>query len=512
MTTFVVLAAGRGSRLGRLGDELPKCLAPLDGRAVLSHQFELAPRDARLVVVTGYRAAQVEEYVRLAHPDLDVTFVIDEHWGSGPGASLLAARDVVGDDDLVFTACDTLWERDDALWTTDSESWVGVAPIPAGTPAARWCRIVPGSWKKGGSSINTAEIHDKTPDVAPGSLCWTALARISAEDLDVFWRALADADTIAGEVQLSSGLRAIVDRGEPLWLMHVHWLDVGDEQAYRAALASTGGYDPLKPDQVTYVLPASRRVVKWHVDPRKVAWRAERAKLLGDVVPRIVDPAGTTMTAYDYAEGETLYAWNGNDMTSYVLDWWRERFWPSRLEWHERPSEWRDTTMKFYRDKTFARVMSLDPALRAIALDAVTRVDWEQLVEGVVPGTFHGDLTYANVIVRDDDWNYKFTGIDWREDFADETTWGDLRYDLAKLLSGTVFHWERAGYGDFRRWDDGWFHRGVILEQVSNVFDLDSLEIQQLAALCLLGSSALHAAPMDEILVARGARWLGEVT
>lgn len=512
MTTFVVLAAGRGSRLGRLGDELPKCLLPLEGRAVLSHQFELAPPGAKLVVVTGYRAAQVEEYVRLAHPDLDVTLIVDERWGTGPGTSLLAAREVVGDDDLVFVACDTLWERDDDLWTTDSESWVGVAPIPAGTPAARWCRIVPGSWNEGGI-VNTAEIHDKTPDVAPNSLCWTALARISAEDLDVFWQALTDADTIAGEVQLSSGLQAILDRGEPLWVRSIDWLDVGDEQAYRTALVATTGYDPLKPDQVTYVLPTSRRVVKWHVDRQKIQWRCERAKLLGDVVPTALETLNGTMMGYDYVEGELLYDWNHQDMTYHLLEWWGRMLWPTRERFSERPTGWRETTARFYRDKTFSRVMALDPVLRSVALDAVTRVDWDELVENVVPGTFHGDLTYANVIVRDDDdWNYEFTAIDHREDFAGETTWGDLRYDLAKLLSGTAFHWGRAAYGDFRRWDEGWYHRGIILEQVTGVFRLDALEIQRLAALCLIGSAALHAAPMDEILVTRGARWLGEVT
>jgi dTDP-glucose pyrophosphorylase len=507
VTAFVVLAAGRGSRLGRLGDELPKCLLPLNGRAVISHQFELAPRDARLIVVTGYRAEQVEEYVRLAHPDLDVTFVVDERWGSGPGASLLAARAVVGDDDLVLTACDTLWEPNLDLWVDRGASWVAVAPIPAGTPAARWCRVVPDA-----TYGYVRSIDDKTPDVQPGSFCWTALARVAREHLDVFWTALADADTIVGEVQLSSGLEAVVNAGQPLWTHHVDWLDVGDEQAYRAAVASTSGYDPLKPDQVTYVLPRSGRVVKWNVNPEKIAWRAERAKLLGDTVPTTVDRVGTSMFAYEYELGSTIYQLNADAYVTSLLDWWRENFWSTRDEWHERPHDWRELTMKFYRDKTFSRVMSLDSTLRSIALDAITRVNWEALIENCVPGTFHGDLTYANVIAQSDGQRTRFVGVDWREDFAGETAWGDLRYDLGKLLSGTVFHWGRAAYGDFRRWDDDKFHRDIILEHVAVVFNLDPLEIQRIAALCLIGSAALHAAPMDEILIARGARWLGEVT
>lgn len=522
MTKFVVLAAGRGSRLGRFGDELPKCLLPIDGRAVLSHQFELAPPGADLVVVVGYRADQVEEYVRLAHPDLDVTFVREPNWGRGPGASLLEARDVVGDEHMVFTACDTLWEPDWQLWTGDS-SWLAVAPIPAGTPAARWCRIVPSN--DGNYAIGVA---DKTPHAEPTELAWTAFGCVVRDDLRRFWAGLVDAETRAGEIQLSSGVDAIVNGGYPVQLRHVAWLDVGDEQAYRRAVATVGGYDALKPDQVTYVTPG-RRVVKFHSNPDKVRWRAERAELLGDVVPKLVDPVGTTMVAYDYVPGATAYQVadrQGVHVVQPLLDWWTEHFWTTQQR-DEFPPEMHNVATKFYRDKTFARVMSLDAPLRSVALDAITRVDWNQLVDGCVPGVFHGDLTYANVIVHDDDWNLGFVTIDWREDFAGVTRWGDLRYDLGKLMSGTVMHWERASYGDFRRWDDGPRHRALIEAYVTDhlapslVFRSRSRravtasllrDVQLIAALCLVNSAALHAAPMDEILVARGCRWLEEVT
>jgi dTDP-glucose pyrophosphorylase len=506
VTTLVILAAGRGSRLGRLGDELPKCLLPLHGRAVLSHQFELSPPGARLVVVTGYRADQVEEYVRLAHPDLDVTFVRRDDWSGGPGTSLLAARDEV-EGDLVFTACDTLWDRDDALWDVPDSSWLAVAPLPAGTPAARWCRAVLDA-----HDDYVLQLDDKTPDVAPNSYASTALGYVVTDDLTRFWCGLEDADQIAGEVQLSSGLQEILTQGVPLEARFVSWLDVGDERAYRSALATTTGYDPLKPDQVTYVLPHQRRVVKWHVDPQKIAWRLERAKLLGDAAPTVVEPVGTTMLAYEYVEGATLYEHDGRFAVSSLLDWWHDRFWSTRTELRDRPQGWRELTTRFYRDKTFSRVMSLDPALRSVALDAATRVDWDALVDGCVPGTFHGDLTFANVVWWDDDWNGRFVGIDWREDFAGETTWGDLRYDLGKLLGGTVFHWGRAAYGDFRRWDQGAEHRATIEDAVVDRFQLDLDDVRRIAALTLINSAALHAAPMDEILVARGTRLLEELT
>jgi dTDP-glucose pyrophosphorylase len=505
VTTFVVVAAGRGSRLGRVGDDLHKCLIPLAGRAILSRQFDLAPSDARLVVVTGYRADQVRNYVRLAHPDRDVTFVHDDGWGRGPGASLLRAREVVGYDDVIWTACDTLWDHDDGLWNTDS-SWLAVAPIPAGTPAARWCRVVPSA---DGDFVQ--RVDDKTPDVAPGSLASTAFGYVIADDLDVFWPGLDLADGRAGELQFSSGLDGILDAGRPLELRHIRWLDVGDEAAYRAAQATLGAYDDVKPGLATYVLPDTGRVVKFSADMTRITRRIARAKQLDQLVPPLVEPHASDMMAYHYVDGRTGYTKLRDGQSSTVLDlleWWRVNFWSSSRETLT-PPNWYDTVMKFYRDKTFQRVMALPRELQTIALDAVTRVDWHELVEGAVPGTFHGDLTLANV-VHDDGGHWH--AIDWREDFGNEQFVGDLRYDLGKLLGGTEFHWENAADGDFHRWEHGQRVASQVLRFASRELDLPAAPLHVIGALTLINSSPLHAAPMDEILVTRGARWLERMT
>ena len=80
VTAFVILAAGPGTRMGRYGGLLHKALLPLAGRAVISHQIALAPADARVIVCTGCRAAQVRDYTELAHPDREVTFVPVDGW------------------------------------------------------------------------------------------------------------------------------------------------------------------------------------------------------------------------------------------------------------------------------------------------------------------------------------------------------------------------------------------------------------------------------------------------
>lgn len=54
----VILAAGRGSRMGSLGDDRPKCLVELDGRPLLERQIAALRRGGvdEIGIVRGYRA------------------------------------------------------------------------------------------------------------------------------------------------------------------------------------------------------------------------------------------------------------------------------------------------------------------------------------------------------------------------------------------------------------------------------------------------------------------------
>lgn len=63
----VVLAAGRGSRLGALGDATPKWLLPVAGRPIADRQLEglglAGPAVASLSVVTGHAGDAIERFV-----------------------------------------------------------------------------------------------------------------------------------------------------------------------------------------------------------------------------------------------------------------------------------------------------------------------------------------------------------------------------------------------------------------------------------------------------------------
>lgn len=70
----IILAAGRGSRLGHLGDNRPKCFVELEGRPLIEYQMAALRRGGvnEIGIVRGYRAEMID------FPDL--SYFNNERW------------------------------------------------------------------------------------------------------------------------------------------------------------------------------------------------------------------------------------------------------------------------------------------------------------------------------------------------------------------------------------------------------------------------------------------------
>jgi choline kinase len=89
MTTLILLAAGRGSRLKSLTAELPKCLNTYHGKPLLRHILDTAAKFKeeikKIVIISGYRS---ELLTKLGYEVLE-----NKEWNSsGPFRSLTLAQ------------------------------------------------------------------------------------------------------------------------------------------------------------------------------------------------------------------------------------------------------------------------------------------------------------------------------------------------------------------------------------------------------------------------------------
>ena len=101
----IVLAAGRGSRLGAMTDQRPKCLVELDRRPLLRWQAAAlaAAGVERVTVVTGYRRESIEAlgYATHNNPDWDKTNMVGSLWSA---RSLIDGPTIISYSDIVYGA------------------------------------------------------------------------------------------------------------------------------------------------------------------------------------------------------------------------------------------------------------------------------------------------------------------------------------------------------------------------------------------------------------------------
>jgi choline kinase len=94
----IILSAGRGSRLLPLTESMPKCLVPVDGRAILDHQLAALAEAgiARTTVIAGYRFDQVGAHLADHRPPLSVELRFNPFWAvSSSIGSVWAAQDLL---------------------------------------------------------------------------------------------------------------------------------------------------------------------------------------------------------------------------------------------------------------------------------------------------------------------------------------------------------------------------------------------------------------------------------
>ncbi|MEM7228993.1 MAG: NTP transferase domain-containing protein [Planctomycetota bacterium] len=508
-----ILTAGRGTRLGSDLARLNKAILPLGDRALISHIIDAFPDDARFVIALGYEAAQVRGYIELAHADAQVQFIDVDPWcgpGSGPGRSLLACADALNEP-FYFVACDSIPTA--PIDVGDTRDWIGVSRVPP-DESVRYCNA-----RCDGDVV--VELLDKQRADGPNDAAFTGIMHIASTDL--FWNALREQDLIAGEHQVSNGLRALVDQGS-LHARQLAWCDAGDEDAYRDLVVAHHGFDFSKPGEALFLY--RDRVIKLFADADQAARRIDRAQNGPAVFPTLIEaPAG--YLAYDFVPGETLYTCITPDIFEAFLTWCDTNLW---VRTDVDASSYGEACHAFYRTKTLDRLALLTSPSQYDAIthangesipplaDVLDAISWDELCDGC-PTFFHGDLQFDNVIRTDDD---SFLLLDWRPDFAGRLDVGDLYYDLGKMLGGIRMNYGRIKHGDIQyELVDGDARYEIptapnpealtdILRRYVDARGLDWSRIEMINALIYLNMAPLHVSPFREALLASARQLLAD--
>ena len=507
--TVCILTAGKGTRMGALGKILNKALHTIDGKAIITHIINKFPQDAEFVIGVGFLGDQVRNYLHIAHAERKFHFVEIDNFdgpGSGPGYSLLCCRKQL-QKPFYFVSCDTLWSNE-LDWALD-KNWFGVAHVNP-TDSVHYCNL-----KVMGTSV--VELRDKSRIEDESFQAFVGLCHI--KDFPVFWTALENTETVAGEHQISNGVRALIAQTDAQAL-NVEWTDVGDAGKYKKAVSRFENFDFSKENEALYIV--NRQVIKFFADASITERRVLKSRLNPAVFPPITRHAGQ-FYAYDFQRGETLYQVNSRDTFSRLLDWLSANLWKRQTVDQKLM---RATCQKFYQSKTLER---LDMFHRKFAQSDVPSmvngrnipatsellalVPWGRLAEGI-PCFMHGDLQFDNILF--DAAKQGFMLLDWRQDFGGHVEFGDLYYDLAKLYGGIVLNYDyiKLNLLSYAESEQGItfdfaqrFQAKNYLQQLSEYISgngYDLIKVKILVALIYLNMSPLHHYPFDKMLYSLG--------
>ena len=105
--TVFIPTAGTGSRLGTATQFLNKSLIEINNKPIISHIIGNFDENARFVIPIGHKGDEVKDYLKFAHPELNIITVPINPF-EGPGSSLGTTLKISQDylqEPFIFSSC-----------------------------------------------------------------------------------------------------------------------------------------------------------------------------------------------------------------------------------------------------------------------------------------------------------------------------------------------------------------------------------------------------------------------
>lgn len=506
--TVLILTAGFGSRMGPFSRLINKALIPYKDKALISHIFEKFPSNSKFVVACGHKGNQVKDYVTNVHKDKSVSFIDIPDFSeinTGPATTIRYCAKFLPTK-FIWISCDTLFDFD--FVNKLDHNWIAVHPVNAEL-GKDYCWI-----KRDGETV--IEVCDKV---------------VSNVAVDAFIGLMYVNDSRYIE-NLNRVNASETPEGFDNIDLKAHtvssWSDFGTYEKWKQLTTAQTENSFLKPDEIFYNDNGS--IVKYFADKSQVINRVKRSIVNAPCMPTNITHVNNFLI-HDWVSGDILYNQITPAIFKKMVNWCEHKLWvkPDYID-----TEANNTTAKvFYKDKTFTRLSQFrisnskwneftivnNQSVKLID-EYLDIINWDELCKNTEWRFIHGDLHFDNIVYNVD--NDKFTCIDWRTDFAGDV-YGDLYYDLAKLLGGLYLNYRDIKNKDIEYSEtldsvnitvfsvkDYSVYEDILRDWVIKN-NLSWTKVQTLVPLIYLNMSPLHSEEFGKFLIALAQLYFSKI-
>lgn len=211
----VILAAGKGTRMIPLTNEVPKVLIEINGRPFLYYvmkNLEKAGYDD-LCLVVGYKKEMVSEF--LVKYGFNAV-IVEQKEQKGTGDAVMKAKDFVSGDNFVVLGGDNLWSADDLKEIAKDDDLNYISGIKVSNPSKYGVLV--------GEEGMLKEIKEK-PKEDFGNLVNTGLYKFTPEIFDALDSVKL---SLRGELELTDAISMLASEGKVRIIkIKDFWKDLG---------------------------------------------------------------------------------------------------------------------------------------------------------------------------------------------------------------------------------------------------------------------------------------------
>lgn len=510
--------AGIGSRLGTLTKYLNKSLISISAKPAISHIIEKYPSNIVFIIALGYKGHLVKEFIELAYPERKFIFVEINPYqgdGSGLGHTLISCKKHL-DKPFIFHSCDTLVAED---IPPPLENWLGIGACDK-IESFRTIKI---------NKNKVTKFFEKNSKV--DSLNKPYIGLCGVNNINLFWDKMDDCSKDGISIGEVYGLENLIPN---IKAINFTWYDTGQlENLKKTRLKIKEANSPNileKPNEEIWFV--AENVIKFSSDKSFIKNRVKRSKILYPYVPSIKEHK-KYMYKYKFVRGEIISECINIPLFNDLLN-------HSKIFWNmEQYETYPDIDLnrlceKFYKEKTYKRIKAFHKKneiedsshiINNIEVSKIEtlleRINWEKICCGK-KSRFHGDFHFENILFDKD--RKIFTFIDWRQDFSEEINYGDIYYDLSKLLHGLIINHSIINEKLFsinieknKKIVDYDFNRKQVLVDCELFYykwlkseGFDVLKVKIITSLIFLNIASLHHYPYSHLLYFLGKKMLSE--